>query len=243
MSNVIKKFVKSTLGSLYYNIYKKNRISLGNRCLIYHAFGSKLKHDTYGISISMKKFEEHIKFISDNYRICKIDEIPSNDFCISLSIDDGYICTLDAIQLLENYKIPVTLFITIDTIDKPKYLTSKDLLSINDLSNVTICSHGYTHKKLGLLSHDIQLTEIIQSKEYLEEKINVSIPGISFPHGSYNDDTLDILDKSNYKFAASSKKGINTSSTNKYLLCRNEIISSDTVRDLNKKILGYYDFY
>ena len=69
---IIKKNIKDVLGSIYYNFYKKNRINYGNRCLIYHAFGSKLEHDSYGISISMKHFKEHIKYITDNYEICKI---------------------------------------------------------------------------------------------------------------------------------------------------------------------------
>ena len=42
----------------------------------------------------MKHFKEHIKYITDNYEICKINEIPTNRFCISLSIDDGYKCIL-----------------------------------------------------------------------------------------------------------------------------------------------------
>ena len=51
--NNIKQIVKKGLGFLYYYAYKKYLINFGNRCLIYHAFGSKIKHDTYGISINI----------------------------------------------------------------------------------------------------------------------------------------------------------------------------------------------
>lgn len=240
---IIKKNIKDVLGSIYYNFYKKNRINYGNRCLIYHAFGSKLEHDSYGISISMKNFKEHIKYITDNYEICKINEIPTNRFCISLSIDDGYKCTLDAISLLCNYDIHVTLFITVDTLNKDQYLNNQDLISISSLKNVSICSHGFTHNRLSEMQYNDQLKEINDSKTILEKITKNNIPGISFAHGSFNNDTMNILKKSSYDFAATSIKGINTNDMQKFLLRRNEIVSNDKICDLDKKIKGYYDYY
>ena len=46
-----------------------------------------------------------------------------------------------------------------------------------------------------------------------------------------------------YDYAASSIKGKNTTKTNKYLLKRSEIIKSDSLSTIIKKINGYYDYY
>jgi hypothetical protein len=62
MKKYFKNKLKDTLGFLYYNSYLKYFQNIGNRALIYHAFGSKLKHDTYGMSVDIHKFEEQIKF-------------------------------------------------------------------------------------------------------------------------------------------------------------------------------------
>ena len=85
--------------------------------------------------------------------------------------------------------------------------------------------------------------EINDSKTILEKITKNNIPGISFAHGSFNNDTMNILKKSSYDFAATSIKGINTNDMQKFLLRRNEIVSNDKICDLDKKIKGYYDYY
>ena len=82
-----------------------------------------------------------------------------------------------------------------------------------------------------------------KSKIRIEEIINEKINSVSYPHGSYNSNIFAILDNLEYQYAFSSIKGLNNVSTNKYLLRRSEIISTDKVKDLNKKIKGFYDFY
>ena len=243
MSIKIKSIIKESLGLSYYYLYRRFIKKFGSKCLIYHAFGSKLKHDTYGISISMRNFKTHIDFLRDNYEFVHINNKLDNKFYISLTIDDGYSCTNDALDLLNNYNIPVTLFVTSENLDKNQYLSSDDLLSISKLSNVQIGSHGLSHKKLSQLSYDNQYIELSESKNILNQIINKDINGVSFPHGSFNIQTIEILNKIGYKFAATSIKGINSSTTNNYLLHRDEVISTDSINDLNKKIKGYYEYY
>ena len=238
-----KKTIKDILGFTYYHLYRKYKNTIGAKSLIYHAFGSKLKHDTYGISISMDNFRSHISYLRENYEFTYINKIPDNKFHISLTIDDGYECTNDAIDLLHSYNIPVTIFITSDNIDKKQYLTSKDLINISKLPNVQIGSHGLSHSKLSDLSYDDQYTELKQSKKALSDIINQEINGLSFPHGSFNMQTIEIISKLKYDYAATSKKGINSIATDKYLLCRDEIISTDSIKDLRKKIQGFYEYY
>lgn len=239
-----KNIIKDILGFIYFNGYRKHLTRLGNRALIYHAFGMRLKHDTYGISMSINKFKEQINYLSDNYKIIfarNYQDIKGDS--VSITIDDGYKDTLDAVDILSNYKIPFTLFITSGFLDKKNYLTTDDVIQISKLSNAEIGSHGCSHNRLGLLNYDQQVSELIESKKILEEIIGDSVYGLSFPHGSHNTETLSILEKSNYSYAMSSVKGINNEDCNKYLLRRIEIINKDTIKNLERKILGYYDYY
>ncbi len=239
-----KNIIKDFLGFIYFNGYRKYLTRLGNRALIYHAFGMKLKHDTYGISMSLNKFKEQINYLSDNYKIIfahNYQDVIGNS--VSITIDDGYKDTLDAVDILSNNKIPFTLFVTSSFLDKKNYLTKDDVVQISKLSNAEIGSHGISHNRLGLLNYNQQISELIESKKILEEIIGDSICGVSFPHGSHNRETLRILEKSNYSYAMSSLKGINNKDCNKYLLKRIEIINKDTIKKLEKKILGYYDYY
>ena len=54
---------------------------------------------------------------------------------------------------------------------------------------------------------------------------------------------MSVLKSIGYEYASSSIKGKNTKETNKYLLRRSEIIKSDSLSTITKKINGYYDYY
>ena len=129
MYSILKESSKYLLGEIYYYLIKKYH-EQGNRALIYHAFGSKLKHDTYGISISIANFKAHIDYLRDNYQFKRVHDIADDKLYISISIDDGYKCTIDAIDLLSKYNIPVSLFITVSTLGKDQYLTENDVNEI-----------------------------------------------------------------------------------------------------------------
>ena len=126
MIKPVKKIIKKILGEIYYNTYRKNRNNIGNRILIYHAFGTILDHDTYGISINPKVFECHLKYLKDNYKlrpILKKNFIDIKDNSISISIDDGYKDNLLAVEILEKYEIPYTIFVTTSFIGKAIFLS------------------------------------------------------------------------------------------------------------------------
>jgi len=237
-----KHLIRDLVGKCYYNIFKRFQ-KTGNRCLIYHAFGSKLKHDTYGISININQFENHIKFLHDNYEITGINDFVSEKLTVSISIDDGYKDTNDAVNILNKYNIPFALFITANTINQKDYLSDCDIYDISQIKNSIIGTHGMTHNKFDKMNYKSQLKELEESKKLIEKIIKNKIYITSYPHGSFDKNTIEILTKSDYKWGACSKKGFNTSDTNNFLLHRSEIIASDKKIDLEHKIKGYYDYY
>ena len=162
---------------------------------------------------------------------------------MSITIDDGYKDNLDAIEILNKYNIPFTLYVTISTLDTQGYLSTEDIKSLSCLDNCEIGSHSYNHVRLNTISNEKIFFELSESKKIIENMIGNKISGISYPHGSYNQYVLDILKTVGYDYAASSIKGKNTAKTNKYLLKRSEIIKSDSLSTIIKKINGYYDYY
>ena len=157
----IKNIIRDSLGFANYHLYKRF-LKKGSRVLIYHAFGSKLRHDTYGISINLNDFERHLKYLSDNYPIKDINNFIEGETTISLTIDDGYKCTLDAVNLLAKYNLPFSLFITTDFINKQDYLSDKDLIDVANMRISHIGSHCKSHMKLAGLSKLTQKQENLQ---------------------------------------------------------------------------------
>ena len=162
---------------------------------------------------------------------------------MSITIDDGYKDNLDAIEILNKYNIPFTLYITTSTLDTEGYLSTEDIKSLSCLNNCEIGSHSFNHVRLNTISNEKIFYQLSESKKVIERIIGNKISGISYPHGSYNQYVLSILKSLGYDYAASSIKGKNIDSTNKYLLKRSEIIKSDSLKTITKKINGYYDYY
>ncbi len=240
-----KRVIKNVMGEVYYNGYYRYLKPNGNRTLIYHAFGSKLNHDSYGISINPKLFEEHLKFLKNNYILLPLNhdtldnKLDTNS--VSITIDDGYKDNLVAVELMEKYQIPYTIYISTGLIDKEQYLTTQDLEDIAKLDLCTLGTHSVNHIHLSSLNKEKQYEELYDSKLFLENIIGKRVIDFSYPYGNYNKSAKDIAD-SLYEIISTSHIGINSINCDRKMLKRIEIIASDDVMGLRKKIDGYYDF-
>lgn len=240
----LKKILKETLGEVYYHGFYRYTKPTGNRILIYHAFGTILPHDTYGISIRPELFEEHIRFIKENFIVAPITHSTFealNTDTVSITIDDGYKDNLIAAEILQKHNVPFTLYVSTGFTDKPDYLSSSDLRELSDLSLCTLGTHGVDHRPLSKLTATEQEYELIKSKKFLEDCIGKEVRDFSYPYGDYNPRAKEIADKT-YELISTSHIGINTRQCDKKMLKRVEITANNTVKELNEKILGYYDF-
>ena len=62
-------------------------------------------------------------------------------------------------------------------------------------------SHGLAHYYLGKITKKKQENEIFKSKLFFKDLgLNIGNFSISYPYGSYNNYTLKILTKANYKY-------------------------------------------
>lgn len=240
-----KRAIKNIIGDIYYNGYYRYIKPKGNRILIYHAFGSKLKHDSYGISIKPKIFEEHLKFLKDNYMLLPLNhntlDYKLDINSVSITIDDGYKDNILAIELMEKYKIPYTIYISTGLIGKEQYLTVKDLKDISKLELCTLGTHSVNHVHLSKLKQEDQYKELYNSKLFLEDIIGKKIVDFSYPYGDYNDISNNIANEL-YEIISTSNIGLNIIKCDKKMLKRIEVIASDDIQNLRKKVNGYYDF-
>jgi peptidoglycan/xylan/chitin deacetylase (PgdA/CDA1 family) len=187
-----------------------------------------------------------MKYLKDNYKIIAIDDEYHNrldEDTISITFDDGYKDNLYALEVCDKYDIDFTLYITTAEIGKDEYLSSDDIKVLDSSQRCIIGTHSVTHPHLDRLSYEEQYRELNESKKVLEDILCKSIYDMSYPHGSYNSDTLDIVQKLGYTRVGSSHIGINNKdSYNNLIIKRLEVVASDTTDKLKKMIDGYYDF-
>ena len=82
--------------------------------LYYHRV-TNLTSDPWSMAITPEEFENHLKYLSENFKIVGFGDDWSNieDKAITITFDDGYHDFYsNALPLLEKYKVPATIFIS-----------------------------------------------------------------------------------------------------------------------------------
>ena len=151
-----------------------------------------------------------LEYRSKGYRFVALDDIFNFQFSIfnsqrfvCLTFDDGYRDNYTlAYPLLKRLGVPFTVYVTTGFIDNclPMWWYPGEQLGIScdELKQLdaeplcTIGAHTVSHPKLDTLTRVQQYHEITESKQTLEILLGHEIRHFSFPHGAYNDDTLDI---------------------------------------------------
>lgn len=119
---------------------------------------------------------------------------------IAITFDDGLedVYTV-AYPLLKKLNIPFTVFIVTDFLDQEGYITTKQLLEMNDDPLVTVGSHGKTHEILPQLTKEEKIRELSSSKTYLERVLKKPVDFFAYSHGQYDKETLKHV--KDYQFA------------------------------------------
>ncbi len=129
----IRRSAKDTAKELFYrlgicgSLLKVSRI-YGHPAffvLVYHRTCASASNRPY-MATPADIFEQHIKFIKDNFKIMSMAEGLENIYerkeketCVSINLDDGYMDNyLYAYPVLKKYKVPATIFLTTDYIGK-----------------------------------------------------------------------------------------------------------------------------
>ena len=110
-------------------------------------------------------------------------------------------------------------YMVTNAIGKPGYLTWEDLFDLEH-SGMEIGSHTANHLPLTTLTRDEQRDELRLSKLLMEWRGMKTIYSFSYPNGAYDDAVVAMLAEEDYLTAVTGEAGLNTLTTNPYLLHR-----------------------
>jgi len=105
---------------------------------------------------------------STPFAVVTFDDVPDNFYT-------------NAYPILRRMQIPFILFITINYIDKPGFLSKNQILELDKDPLCTIGSHTITHPMLRKVRYSKK--EIEESKRLLEELLGHSIDYMAYPFG------------------------------------------------------------
>lgn len=217
----------------------KNKTS-GHSCLMYHSIVQNSRQDDIFL-LSYEKFKDQISFIGGEKTIPFL----SSGEGISLTFDDGYLDNYTvAAPLLFERNMPFTIFMVSDFINPSEkdYLNKEHLreLSLNPL--VTLGAHGKTHRPLASLSLQEAKVEMRISKLELEDIIGKKVSAMSFPHGSFNQELLDIALELGYEKCGTSIPATNAVPNSGIQVNRHCIYSCESLLSLKQKINGQWNW-
>jgi peptidoglycan/xylan/chitin deacetylase (PgdA/CDA1 family) len=116
---------------------------------------------------------------------------------ILVTIDDGFACThRRAFPILRSYGIPAVAFIPAGLIGASDR-SGVERLHWNDVrsmanAGVTIGSHGWSHRSLGLLNAEQAHEEVDRSRREIERRIERPVDAFAYPFGTRADVDAEI---------------------------------------------------
>lgn len=122
-----------------------------------------------------------------------------------ITIDDGYVRHPEALQLIRDSGVPVSLFL-ISSVAKedPAWFAA-----IRDQANATIQAHTVTHARLRGLSATAQASEICGSAEQLEQMFGTRPTLFRAPGGLKDETTLQVAKDCGFKAVFFWKEAVN----------------------------------
>lgn len=185
--------------------------------LIYHLIDGGTSSP---VDISLQVFRSHLEYLHDHLQVISLEEAiakledgtAANSKFVVLTFDDGYLnFYTHAWPLIQEFKIPVTLYIPVNFIDgtaPPPLKTMNELKAcswqqLQDLTAskmVEIGSHTFTHPDLRTIPPETARWEIEDSRAKLEEKVQRSVSSFAYPKALWSR-RLEELVRGNYRSA------------------------------------------
>lgn len=139
-------------------------------------------------SITEASFKLLINDLRKYKRFGRINDLykSSSKEIIFITFDDVYRDAIEnAIPLLVEYKIPFTLFLTVDFIGKDGYISFSDIHTLANLPQCTFGAHTISHPMLRYIGDAEAVNEITNSGKELSKLLEKPIDIFAYPFGSY----------------------------------------------------------
>lgn len=181
-------------------------------------------------------------------------KLDNNRLYSIITFDDAFENLIDnAIPILEEYKLPFTIFFIADYFGKipdwefPNYHTDKNekIMTVTQMNSIskellTVGSHTLSHKKLTNLSDDEINYELVESKNILEELSGSEVSTVSFPNGEYNDSIIQKCLTAGYKRTFTIEPKFSLQKKNEFITGRVWANGSDWYPEFWLKVHGGY---
>ena len=165
-----------------------------------------------------------------------VSDLPYDDMTFSISFDDGYRGVLECRDVLDCYGIKPTIYLPVSHIGKQGYLTMTEIRELA-AGGWRFESHTWNHAWLSECTEDQLIHELLDSKSWLEDRLQKEISQICFPRGLFSSRSVTVSRDAGYKYLISSIPGSIRDKLNFSLTPRN-LVQSAKPADFSKILAG-----
>ncbi len=157
---------------------------------------------------------------------------------VVLTFDDGYRDNyLYAFPLLKKYGFSATFSLVTQYIDQnnPNHLSWEQVTEMHQ-AGMDFAAHSYSHADLKNKDVDFLVYQILGSKEAIEERIKEPLHFFTYPSGSYDQLTIDVIASANFWGALTTQEGSLNSYAKRFEIRRVRIRGADTLEKFIERV-------
>jgi peptidoglycan/xylan/chitin deacetylase (PgdA/CDA1 family) len=139
---------------------------------------------------------------------------------VILTFDDGYAdFYTTALPILRSHDFRAVAYIVSGFVGWPGYMTAAQIREA-DRSGMEIGSHTVNHPNLANLSAGAVRTQLVQSKEFLEQVVGHPVVSFCYPSGKYTSSVAAAVAAAGYQDATTTRSGYTYTLANRYIWSR-----------------------
>ena len=229
----------------------------GVRVLLYHAVGAADPSDRLSLRVPLEAFRAQMRLLKEEgYRVVPLRSLleggeEGQGQRVAITFDDGYRDQLQAAVVLQEFGYPATFFVIVHSLDGTrhgshywehwKHMDWADLGTLVD-RGFEVGAHSMSHAPLTRCSAAQLLEQVAGAKQQLEARLGRPVLSFSYPHGAYDERVQDVVARTGYRLACTSVCGGNRMPASLLAVRRLEIVGTDRVEDVRRKLQGHYDW-
>lgn len=169
------------------------------------------------LTVDSGMFEQHIQYLlGKGYRTISAEDLANalishqqiSGKPIVITIDDGYIDAYSyAYPIAKKYNVILNLMIPTGLMENPDYLTWNDLREMVGSGLVFAYDHTWSHASLGGADYSKAEKEIVTAKTQLEQQLGRQVRIFTYPYGSSNQNTINVLRNNSFIAAFTTNPG------------------------------------
>jgi peptidoglycan/xylan/chitin deacetylase (PgdA/CDA1 family) len=182
------------------------------------------------LSVTNEQFATHLDAIVESGRVpLTIGEIAAGlrgerslpEHTMGITFDDGYENTPDAIELLCERGLRVSVYVTTGQIDDEQMLGYEQLQRLADRADaVELGAHSVTHRRLDELSPSEIEREVTGSKRKLEQLLGRPVTSFAYPYGAHDRHVRQSVIAAGFHSAAAVKNAISHDQDDPWAIAR-----------------------